>query len=235
MTTLENYFVMKQFWGKEDKYLRIPLPQFWRGFHAWGVSLYDFAVKNKITAGEVAGKTLSNMIAGMAPIDITGFIQNGEFSWEPFIPTTVKPVSEIINNRNFMGNKITREPFTLELERKLADSGLHKQNVNPAAKLLTDIMFRMTGGEGKYKFYFNEKGELKYVPGILDNNPSNIEHLVNSYFGGTGKFLNDFVTTMWQAVSKDQEVDWDNVPFFNSFVRNVPEEKMGSNQGVSKL
>ena len=46
-----------------------------------------------------------------------------------------------------MGNKIAYEAFTKALEEDLADSGLHKKNVNPAAKFLTDMIFKAGGGE----------------------------------------------------------------------------------------
>lgn len=219
----ENYFVLKQFWGDEGKYLRVPLPQFWRGFHAMGVSLYDFC-NDKITAGEVVGKTISNMLAGMAPIDVTGFIYEGRLSSDPLWPTFVKPIREIVVNRDFMGNKIAYEAFTKALEEDLADSGLHKRNVNPAAKLFTDLMFKAGGGEGNLKFKINDDGELKYVPNLMDINPSKVEHFINGYLGGTGRFINDGVTSLWQWAS-EEKVDWNNVPFFNSFIRNVPEEK----------
>jgi hypothetical protein len=221
----ENYFVMKKFWGDGDQYLRIPLPQFWRGFHAMGVSLYDYIVKDKITAGEVVAKTISNMLAGMAPIDVTGFLHEGKISSDPLWPTAISPIREIVVNRDFMGNKIAYEAFTKALEEDLADSGLHKKNVNPAAKFLTDMIFRAGGGEGKLKFKINEKGELKYVPNLMDLNPSKIEHLINGYLGGTGKFANDFITTFWQFVSMDDAIDLNNAPFINSFIRNVPDAK----------
>lgn len=222
----QNYFVLQKWWGDENEYLRIPLPQFWRGFHALGVSVYDYA-KGKSTLGEAIGQTVSNMIAGMAPIDVTGFIHEGKFSSDPLWPTSIKPIREIVVNRNFMGSQIAMEPFTKSLEEDLSDSGLHKRNVNPLIKFVTDMMFKAAGGEGKLKFKMTEDGELKYVVDALDVNPSKIEHFINGYLGGTSKFLNDFVTTLWQFGDTEEEFDINNAPFLNSFIRNVPEEKWG--------
>ena len=65
----------------------------------------------------------------------------------------------------------------------------------------------------------------EYLPDVKDWNPSQVEHLIKGYFGGVGRFGVDFVHTMIQVVSPQEEVDLNNVPFINSFIRDVPEEK----------
>ena len=59
----------------------------------------------------------------------------------------------------------------------------------------------------------------------MDVNPSKVEHLITGYLGGTGKFVNDFVTTVWQLTGNGDGVELNNVPFLNTFIRNIPEEK----------
>jgi hypothetical protein len=161
----------------------------------------------------------------MAPIDITAFIQEGEFSWAPFIPTPIKPFWEINVNKDFMGNKISYEAFTKTLEEDLAEAKLHKKYVNPAAKFITDVLFEAGGGKTEYKFRYGKDGKLKYVPGIFDWNPSEMEHLISGYLGGTGRFINDFMSTMGEFVTKDEEYDWYDWPFINFFIRKIPDEK----------
>ena len=219
-----NYLVFHQFWGKKDKYVRIPLPQFWRGFHALGVAAYD-VVKGKSSVGKATAQTAANMVAGMSPVDFTGFFSDGEFNLSPLVPTPAKPFKEIADNKDFMGNKIFYEAFTKALEGDLADSGLHKKNVNAAAKFFTDMLFKAGGGEGKLKFKIDENGKLKYVPNLMDVNPSKIEHIVTGYTGGVGRVSSDIITSIVQMVSQEQPMDLDNIPFVNSFIRNVPEEK----------
>jgi len=220
----QNYFIMRKFWGDEKEYLRVPLPQFWRGFHALGVSVYDY-IKGKSTLGEAIANTFSNMIAGMSPIDVTSFIREGKWSWAPFWPTSIKPMMEVHANRDFMNNPIYREAFTKTLEEQLAESGLNKKNVNKTLKFVTDMAFKAAGGEGNLKFKINDSGKLVYLPDVTDWNPSQVEHLIKGYFGGVGRFGVDFVHTIVQFASPEEEVDLDNVPFINSFIRNVPEEK----------
>ena len=222
----QNYAVIHQFWSSDkDRYLRIPLPQFWRGFHSLGVIAYDL-MKGKTTTGKAVANTFLNFLGGLSPVDIPGFWVDGEFSLSPIVPTSVKPLTEaFITNRDFMGSTIAKEPFTKALEDQLAESSLNKKNVNPAIKAITDFLAKDVGGKyGDLKVDVRD-GKIKYLNYFLDWNPSKIEHLVKSYFGGSGKVASDMVTTIVQLLSSEQELDIDNVPFLNSFIRNTPDSK----------
>ncbi|MCF7859860.1 MAG: hypothetical protein K9N07_11150 [Candidatus Cloacimonetes bacterium] len=221
----ENYLNIVLPFGKKETYLRLPLSQFWRGFHAMGVTMYDY-FNDRVSEGEALGRIISNFIAGMAPIDVTAFVQEGKFhAWGPLVPTPAKPIQEIIVNRDFMGNKIAYEAFTKKLEEDLANSGLHKKYVNPAAKFITDVLFESGGGISEYKMRMGKDGKLKYVPSFMDVNPSKIEHLISGYLGGTGKFINDILNTLNDFVTVEEEYNWQDWPFINDFVRSVPDEK----------
>ena len=226
----ENYLVLPNFyaWITEgnvgDKYLRIPLPQFWRGFKSIGAIGYDVLVKENMDATTGAGKAIANFMASLMPIDFGGFYQEGEFSFAPIIPTVAKPIAEISANRNYMGYTIAKEPFTKEQENILAESGLGKENVNPAIKFFTDALFKMGGGDNETRFY-EENGEIKEVNPIADWNPSYIEHLIKGYTGGSGAVISDAFTTAMQAIDKNQPVDFKNIPFVNSFIRKTPDAK----------
>jgi hypothetical protein len=125
-----------------------------------------------------------------------------------------------------MGYSIKNEPFTKEQAKYLANAGLGKNNVNPAAKFLTDMLFRWGGGENKYKYYYDEEqGKNRKVPGVMDLNPSTLEHLFKGYTGGTGGVFSDLITTVSQAVDPDKAIDYKNVPFVNKFIRKIPEAK----------
>ena len=210
---------------KGDKYLSIPLPQFWRGFKSMGAIGFDIAVK-KATVKDGIMQALGNFGASLLPVDIGGFWASGEFSFAPIMPTVIKPVVEVLENTNYMGYAIKNEPFTRDQEAILANAGLGKKNVSPAAKFITDMLFRWGGGDSKYKYYYDSnKGISKKVPGILDINPSTIEHLFKGYTGGTGGVFSDMITTISQALDVEQEIDYRNMPFVNRFIRKVPESK----------
>ncbi len=204
------------------------MPQFWRGFHSAGVIMYDL-MKGETNIDNAVKEGTTNMIAGLSPIDVAGFWIDGEFSFAPLVPTTVKPVYEVtVSNRNFMGSRISKEPFTKQLEKILAESGLHKKNVNSAIKFLTDFAFSIAGGdkdsEKRLKYYLDDDGRIKKVNSFLDINPSQIENLITGYTGGTGRFITDLTTTAGQLLT-DEEVDFKNIPFVNSFIKKTPEKK----------
>jgi len=208
--------------AKGDKYLSIPLPQFWRGFKSMGAIGFDVAT-GRMKAGQAVKDAIGNFMGGLLPIDIGGFWKSGEFSFAPIAPTITKPLVEIAENRNYMGYTIRKEPFTKEQEKYLADAGLGKDNVNPAAKFFTDLLFRWGGGDSRYKYYTDKQGRTRKV--WTDINPSNLEHIFKGYTGGTGGVVSDLITTVTQVLDPAEEVDFRNVPFVNKFVRNTPEAK----------
>jgi hypothetical protein len=207
---------------KGNKYLSIPLPQFWRGFKSMGSIGFDVAT-GRMKAGEAVTTALGNFAGGLLPVDIGGFYKSGEFSVAPLVPTITKPVVELIENRNYMGYTIKKEPFTKEQKKYLANAGLGKDNVNPAAKFFTDMLFRWSGGDSRYKYYTDKQGRTRKV--ILDVNPSTIEYLFKGYTGGTGGVVSDLITTVSQTLDPDEEVDFKNVPFVNKFLRQTPPAK----------
>ena len=223
----QNYLVIPlpklgDFSKKGSKYVSIPLPQFWRGFKSMGAIGFDVATK-KMKAGDAVLTAIGNFMGALLPVDIGGFYKSGEFSFAPLAPTIFKPGVELLENQNYMGYTIRKEPFTKEQEKYLADAGLGKDNVNPAAKFFTDMLFRWSGGDSKYKYYTDKQGRTRKV--MLDINPSNVEHLFKGYTGGTGGVFSDLMTTISQALDKEEEVDFRNVPFVNKFLRETPEAK----------
>jgi hypothetical protein len=210
---------------KGDKYLRVPLPQFWRGFYSMGSLVYDVANK-KVKAKEAPGIGVSNFMAGLLPVDITGVFSNEGFSLSPIAPTITKPVVEMLENRNFMGQKIYNEPFTLALQNRMANAGQGKSNVNPFLKGITDLAFKVGGGETETYMRVKADGNgMERVSWIMDWNPSKIEHILKGYTGGTGGVFTDAITTLAQVADPNTPVDFRNIPFVNAFVRKVPEAK----------
>jgi len=226
----ENYLILPNLpkiisgESKGDKYLSIPLPQFWRGFKSIGSLAYDLT-QDKVTVGKAISQSLLNFGASLSPVDPGGFVRDGEFSLAPMVPTVFKPFYEIATNHNYMGYTIAREPFDKAQKKLLANARLGKDNVNPAAKFFTDMLFRWGGGDNASKYYISKSGEEKKVPGFLDINPSFIEHLFKGYTGGTGMVFSDLITTISQVLKSDEEINFKNVPFVNRFIRQTPEEK----------
>jgi hypothetical protein len=210
--------------NKGNRYLSIPLSQFWRGFKSVGSIAFDI-VNGKMDIQSGITTAMSNFIAGLTAFDIGGFIQNGKPSIAPLVPTVLTPFYENATNRNFMNVAIAKEPFTKEQEKMIAEAHLGKNNVNPAIKFFTDLLFRAGGGDNDTKYFMSKEGVEKKVPEILDYNPSFVENLLKGYTGGTGAVLNDLITTVLQAVTPGEEINFKNVPFVNKFLRQTPEAK----------
>jgi len=206
---------------KGGKYISIPLPHFWRGFKSVGSIVFDIS-QGKMTAKDGMKAGLVNFVSSLTPIDLGGFFQEGEFSLAPIMPTVIKPFMENASNRNYMGFKIAKEPFTKDQEASLASSGLGKDNVNPAIKFFTDLIFP---GDTQYKFYTDKNGNEKDIPWIRDWNPSYIEHIFQGYTGGTGTMASDLLTTLSQWMNPNKAIDFKNVPFVNKFIRETPPAK----------
>ena len=169
-----NYLIIPNLYSyfssgnKGDMYLSIPLSQFWRGFKALGELSYE-AYKGRITPGEATATFAANFLTTLLPVDLPSMYQNGKFNvWRPFVPTVIRPFMEsYVWNEDYMGIKVAKEPFTKQQEEELADSGLGKDNVNPAVKFFTDALFRAGGGDNKTKRYIRRR-QLSASGSFLD-------------------------------------------------------------------
>lgn len=59
----------------------------------------------------------------------------------------------------------------------------------------------------------------------LDWNPSKIEYLIQQYTGGIGRIANDITKVAMAATMDEEDIKGNNIPFWNSFVRTIPEGK----------
>jgi hypothetical protein len=232
----DNYLILPDIYhlathgNKGDKYWRFPLPQFWRSFKSLGTIIYD-VVNGKTTAGRATGRMLSSFGNSLFPIDLGGLYVDGKFNISPIVPTIARPISEVLTNTNYMGYRIRKEPFTKKQEELLANSALGKDNVNQFVKFLTDGLYRSVGGGDNENKFRSVKIDGQVYPKpiraawLTDWNPSNIEHVFTSYLGGTGKGVADLATTLVQAATPGAEIDFNNIPFVNAFIRKTPPAK----------
>jgi hypothetical protein len=88
--------------------------------------------------------------------------------------------------------------YTTDLEENT--KALHKAmpGTSPVFTGVSKLAARMAGydPENPSRMEMNEAGELKELSGLLNINPTHLEHLVRNYTGGVGKFLVDTYTTM---------------------------------------
>jgi DNA repair protein RadC len=179
------------------KYISVPLPHGFRWFNAMGVLAYQTAFGQK-EIGAALKDGLSNAFAAVSPVNPVEFLsREGELTFRPLVPTTAMPIYDIFANQTYTGAPVHKEAFTRALDGRIADSSLGMDNVNTFVKGFTDFLFKIGGGDPDVgsKFYEDENGQIKKVTEIFDVNPSNIEHVIESWLGGRGMFWNDVLKT----------------------------------------
>jgi hypothetical protein len=183
-----------------DSYISIPLPQFFRQFFAAGVLAVQAIGKEK-TPEQAGSEILSNVFESISPVNPVGFINKkgptgGLDLARPFIPTIGTPVLDLIMNEDFAGKRIVNTPFTRELEENMASSQRYTRGTNPVLIEIFDNIYKLGGGDmiTKEKTYYDfEDKEFKKVPLLSDINPSSVEHIIEYYTGGRGKFFSDLI------------------------------------------
>lgn len=145
-------------------YAKIPLPIEARAAYGLGELMVSvMSGKEDYSDGELASAIVGQMTQ-ILPIDF----MEGQGGFHAFIPSSVKPVTEIVSNTSWTGLPIYKDtPYNKDMPNwTKAYSSTNKYLVNLAATLN-----ELSGGD-------------KYTKGAIDLNPANIEYLLNGYFGG---------------------------------------------------
>ena len=182
----------------KDKFVTIPLPHGFRWFNSLGVLAYQSLVSKEKDIGKAVKDGLETMGAAISPVNPIDFLkEDGGMTIRPAVFTFAMPFYDISQNRDFAGNRIHREPYTAAQEGRLASSQLGQRHVNKVLKYLTDKLFKAGGGDSEAgsKFYKDKDGNVRRVSDFMDRNPSDVEHLIEYYLGGRGKFWNNVLKT----------------------------------------
>ena len=108
-------------------------------------------------------------------------------------------------------------PFTKEGEEYTPNTELAQGNVNSILKGITDFLNKAGGGNEftPAGYSVDENGKVRYQGWkefVFDWNPSKIEHALEYYLGGRGKFFNDVFKTAKASVKPDEDVKTYNIP-----------------------
>lgn len=101
-------------------------------------------------------------------------------------PSIVQPFVSVARGYSWTGSKITRENAYNE------NTPQYKKGARRVGKTYRDISEQL-----------NKIGGNDVKTGWININPSNIEYLVNQYFGGPGKDMNEVISTVSTIVDKD--------------------------------
>lgn len=193
------------------QFVTIPLPIELRAFYGLGDYAYQLSTgREKPTPTGIAKGTVSQL-ADLLPLNPTG-----NEGLKTFMPDALSPIFETyVWNEDFTGKPIAKlTPFNeRDPEWKRVYKGTSGWLVD-ASKFFNDLT--NGGGPGS-----------DFRKGFIDFNPAKVENLLESYFGGMAKFLNQSGKTIYYGAKSMAEGEMDenlvarNVPIVNRFYNKV--------------
>lgn len=193
------------------QFVTIPLPIELRAFYGLGDYAYRLSTgREKPTPTGIAKGTVSQL-ADLLPLNPTG-----NEGLKTFMPDALSPIFETyVWNEDFTGKPIAKlTPFNeRDPEWKRVYKGTSGWLVD-ASKFFNDLT--NGGGPGS-----------DFRKGFIDFNPAKVENLLESYFGGMAKFLNQSGKTIYYGAKSMAEGEMDenlvarNVPIVNRFYNKV--------------
>lgn len=209
------------------QFVTLPLPIELRAFYGLGDYAYQLTSgREKLTPTGLAKGTVSQL-ADLLPLNPTG-----SEGLKTFVPDAFAPVFETYFwNKDFTGKPIAKlTPFNeRDPEWKRVYKGTSGWLVD-ASKFFNDLT--NGGGPGS-----------DFRKGVIDFNPAKVENLLESYFGGMAKFLNQSGKTIYYGAKSIAEGEMDdnltarNVPVLNRFYNRVDDRNAfaGVNTDYFKL
>lgn len=204
-----NNFVFYIPWS-DNKFLIIPISQELRPFYAMGeIAMSVLMGKEEVLDGL---KSAAGSFMDLLPIDFMG---NGGNLAISLTPTVAQPFAQLVANTDYFGSPIYRRNDYNKLDPAWtkAYKGTSPMLVN-ASKWLNEV----TGGDDV------KRGWIDPI-----NNPAVIEHLFESYLGGTGKTINRAAKTFSMIWNPDMR-DIRNVPIASTFIQESDDERVAGNQ-----
>lgn len=200
------------------QFVTIPLPIELRAFYGLGNYAYQLSTgREKPTPTGIAKGTVSQL-ADLLPLNPTG-----NEGLKTFMPDALSPIFETyVWNKDFTGKPIAKlTPFNeRDPEWKRVYKGTSGWLVD-TSKFFNDLT--NGGGPGS-----------DFRKGFIDFNPAKVENLLESYFGGMAKFLNQSGKTIYYGAKSMAEGEMDenlvarNVPIVNRFYNKVDDRNASS-------
>ena len=166
-----NLIIMKPT-GKGD-YIKIPLPYGYNIFYALGQAL-DEVLHNKNPM-----KAAANLVGTV--LDSFNPLGGSSSLIQTLSPTALDPIVDLGLNENFFGGPLWPEQPAFGVKKPR--SQLKFKSVGKISSSATEALNELTGGS-------------KFKSGLLDVNPEALDHIFEFLTGGTGKFINNTVTTI---------------------------------------
>ena len=192
------------------KFVTIPLSYELRVSYGLGEMFWEIE-QGMIEPGELVKETVTQL-SDLLPLSFASGTVAQNLS-----PTIVRPLVDIIQNKDFTGRPIYRE--------NTFNQGMPEYTKAYAgtAKWLTKSSEVLNNATPK--FWVKDYPEPdKYTPGAININPAIVEHLLDSYLGGLYTFPSKAAKTVSMIWDEDMQ-DIRNIPFLN---RNVKDSQNGN-------
>jgi hypothetical protein len=178
------------------KTVAIRLPYGYSIFHVMGVLLEE-VMAGETDWGQAGGRLLRSISESFNPL-------GGGSLAQFFSPTALDPFVQYAENKNFFGGPIRKEHPSIGPKRP--DSEMYFSGARPTTRRLTTWLNQLTGG-------------TRDLSGTIDLNPENLDHALDSAFGGLGKFLLNTASAGWSAFPGGDVPDLNTMPFVAQTVK----------------
>ena len=181
--------------GPNGRTISIKLPYGWNWFFAVGGSI-EQTINGDTDFGGLVKRTAKNAVDAFAPLS------GGSFS-QFVAPTIIDPIIQIAENKNFFGGPIMKDKKYYGKTIKEHKRGF--KSVPPSLERATKGLYDYTGLD------------IPYL-----GNPEVIEHVIESYTGGAGKFVANSLS-LGVELGKGSLTDTKKIPIIRQFTKTKSE------------
>ena len=182
------------------EWVTIPLPIELRAIYGLGELASGLLSGKESMTGIKLTKKIAEQVSQIMPIDM----MEGGGGFSAFVPSYVKPVYEVWNNKDWTGIPIYRKN---DFNKNMPGWTKAYSSTSPELVKLSEIINEWTGGN-------------KYKTGMIDFNPAIVEHLFESYLGGVGTTINQLKKTLMMPFDEDLQ-ELRNAPVLSRFMRSA--------------
>lgn len=176
------------------------------------------------TGRRSAAKAASDVV-GLAGDNLTDVMGSTDSWTQWFLPSVIRPGSEIVRNRTFTGSTMYRESRTAYDVK----SNMGRTNTSPAWHTVAKLLNRLGGGENRGAFggKSDRGSDLPLVGRAFDQQPEKLEAVWNWLGGSAMKDLGQIAGTVKDVFGFLAGQGWNrkvrNVPFVSRVMANLDE------------
>ncbi|WP_241160058.1 LPD38 domain-containing protein [Parabacteroides sp. ZJ-118] len=185
-----------------DGWITIPLSIELRAIYGLGEMTYGLVSGNERHTNKKIAMKLAEQVSQVLPLDM----MEGGGGFSAFVPSSLKPLIEAGYNKDWTGLPLYKDN---DFNKGMPEWTKAFKSVDPSILAMTKYANELTGGD-------------KYKTGVVNVNPSVIEHILEGYFGGIEATRSQLVKSAETAFGM-RDFDWRNIPVGNRIVKTGDE------------